>query len=380
LAGDEFVLLLPRVEGREALTAAAERLLSSLEAPFSVQEHALIASASIGMALYPDDGQDAESLLRHTDQAMYQVKDQGGNGFRHFIADPRRPGADRLALEMELRRALQRGELELFYQPKIDVRGWRLVGAEALVRWRHPERGLVSPAHFIPLAEETGLIVPMGEWALRRACEDGQRWLARGLDTGRVAVNLSPKQFLQGNLLESVAQVLKDTAYPASRLELEVTESMVMTDIDAAIGVLRGLRQMGIAVSVDDFGTGHSSLNYLRKLPIDTLKIDRSFVMGVESQGSEDQVIAATVIALGKTLKLNVIAEGVETLQQLSFLNTHGCHEIQGYLISPPLPVELFTAFVESQMRQTAQRLEEELRALEGSREEEAALAPWEGR
>lgn len=359
--GDEFVVLIPELECRDVLDQIAMHLLKGLERPFLVETHELQASASIGMALYPDDGMDAESLLRFTDQAMYQVKDQGGNGFRHFIADARGLSDNRLALEGELRRALRQGELELFYQPKIDVRGWRLVGAEALVRWRHPERGLISPGHFIPLAEETGLIVPMGAWALRQACAEASQWLSRGIDVGRVAVNLSPNQFRHGDLLETVREVLADTGCPAQNLELEVTESTVMADLNEAIAVLRGLRQMGISISVDDFGTGHSSLNYLRKLPVDTLKIDRSFVMGVEIPDSDDQVIAATIIALGRTLGLNVIAEGVETLPQLSFLNSNGCHEIQGYLISPPLPVDHFLAFVEAQMAQTAQQLGREL-------------------
>jgi diguanylate cyclase (GGDEF)-like protein/PAS domain S-box-containing protein len=374
--GDEFVVLIPNLESRQALEQIAGGLLQGLERPFLVESHELQASASIGMALYPDDGMDAESLLRFTDQAMYQVKDQGGNGFRHFIADARAISDDRLALEGELRRALRQGELELFYQPKIDVRGWRLVGAEALVRWRHPERGLISPGHFIPLAEESGLIVPMGAWALRQACTEASHWLAQGVDVGRVAVNLSPNQFRHGDLLTDVKEILEETGCPAHHLELEVTESTVMTDLDEAIDVLRSLRQMGISISVDDFGTGHSSLNYLRKLPVDTLKIDRSFVMGVEVPDSDDQVIAATIIALGRTLGLNVIAEGVETLPQLSFLNSNGCHEIQGYLISPPLPVEHFLAFVEAQMEQTAQQLGRELDEFERRSQDSGDLAP----
>ena len=374
--GDEFVFLITALSSREALEAVAVKLLHALGEPFQIGGHELVASASIGMALYPEDGEDAESLIKNTDQAMYQVKDKGGNGFKRFIEGLGGHNEARLQLESEMRYALQDEQFELFYQPKLDLHNWGLVGAEALIRWRHPERGLVSPGQFIPLAEETGLIVPMGEWALRQACLDAQRWRGMGMSVGRMAVNLSPKQFAQRDLIERVQEILAETGLPPEFLELEVTESMVMTNLDEAIAVLRQLRAMGISISVDDFGTGHSSLNYLRRLPIDTLKIDRSFMMGVEVPGSDEQVIASTIIALGQTLRLNVIAEGVETLQQLRFLSEAGCHEMQGYLISKPVPQGELDRFMAHDMAPLVERLEREL--LELASQEEAPGKPRE--
>lgn len=349
--GDEFVLLLPRVEDRAEVEHLAAFLLESLNRPFFIEGHEFVVTASIGMTLFPDDGQDVETLLKEADLAMFQVKAQGGNGFRYFTLPKGLSGEARLTMETELRKALDRGEFEVFYQPKMDAQTWEMIGAEALIRWRHPEHGLVSPADFIPLAEETGLIVPIGEWVLRTACKHTRGWLDNGLEIGRVAVNLSRKQFGQSDLVDMVRDALREANLEPEHLELEVTESMVMSNVDEAVAIMKQLQDMGVALSIDDFGTGHSSLTYLRRFPINSLKIDRSFIQTIEEQG-DDKIIVSTIVALGKALRLSVVAEGVETTRQLGFLCRTGCDEIQGYLISPPLAYANFSAFIEAQMMQ----------------------------
>ncbi len=353
--GDEFVLLLPNISGRTEPVALAKKMLKALQRPFVIDGNELVISASVGMTLFPEDGQDTSALMKDADVAMYQIKEQGGNGFRYFTTPSGPHGRQQLELEADLRKALDRDEFEVFYQPKLDTRTWQVSGAEALIRWRHPTHGLVSPDQFIPLAEETGLIIPIGEWVLRTACRDSIPWFENQLITHRLAVNLSARQFTQQNLLQQVQDILDDTGLLAERLELEVTESMVMDNVDSAISTMRQLRDMGIELAIDDFGTGHSSLNYLRRFPINSLKIDRSFVRHLGTDDDEGNAITSMVIALGQALKLRVVAEGVENEQQLEILRDAGCDELQGYYISRPVSAADFEKFLLShQLRKIA--------------------------
>jgi len=333
--GDEFVLIVPELPGLDGAEGVARQALRAIAAPFSCGGQELFLSASIGIAHFPSADLNAETLLRSADAAMYQAKQGGGDRFEcHSEAFQQRALA-RLDLENGLRHALERDELEVFYQPKVDCHSRMLLGVEALLRWRRAGAGLVSPLDFIPLSEECGLIVPIGKWVLEQACAQARRWL----DAGRrlsVAVNLSARQFREQDLLEMVRRVLESTRLPAELLELEITEGTLMHDVRHVSGVLSELRRMGVRIAIDDFGTGYSSLAYLRSLPIDTLKIDRSFVCDVTTN-QDSAVIAAAIIAMSKSLRLHVVAEGVETEEQFQFLAAHQCEEIQGFLISRPL-------------------------------------------
>jgi EAL domain-containing protein (putative c-di-GMP-specific phosphodiesterase class I) len=279
---------------------------------------------------------DAETLLKNADAAMYRAKARGRNSFHFFTTEINAALGERLALEDGLRQALERGEFLLDYQPKVELTTGRLIGAEALLRWRHPELGLLSPARFIPVAEETGLIVPLGAWVLRAACTQAQRWRARGLELDTVAVNISTRQFRNRDLVDQVAAVLAQTGLPAGCLDLEITESLMMENVEEFIARLRALKELGVQLSVDDFGTGYSSLNYLKQFPVDRLKIDRSFVRDIASDRGDGAIVQA-VIQLGHILGLAVTAEGVETAEQLAFLRRHGCDEGQGFYFSKPL-------------------------------------------
>jgi diguanylate cyclase (GGDEF)-like protein len=338
LGGDEFVILLPDLVDPAVTNSVAERVLNVLVEPFVINGHEVAISASVGTSSFPTDGEDIETLLRGADVAMYQAKEAGGNGVRHFTEATGSAAQKRFALEEGIRRGLRCGEFELYYQPKVDARTLDILGCEALIRWRHPERGLVEPGEFIQVAEQTGLIVSIGEWALRAACAQARAWIDQGLPVGRVAVNLSPRQFMQQNLVSVVRRALDDARLPPEHLELEVTESGVMKNIDSAILTMKQIGDMGVTLALDDFGTGYSSLNYLRRFPIHTLKIDRSFVQTLHQEGSEVQIITTTIIALGRALKLQVVAEGVETEAQVEVLRRAGCHQLQGYLISRPVP------------------------------------------
>ena len=339
LGGDEFVVILNDQGGEEAIYRAMQRIMAEVARPMVVDGKELCVTCSAGITLYPQDGVDVDTLLKNADAAMYRAKDHGRNNFQFFTSEMNERVNERLALENALRRALERNELLLHYQQKVALGTGVLCGAEALVRWSHPEWGLLRPERFIPLAEETGLIVQIGEWVLREACRQTRAWLDQGLRPGPVSVNLSARQFRQEGLVRTVSRILEETRLDPGHLEIELTESMVMHNVAGAIATLHGLKSLGVALSVDDFGTGYSSLAYLKDLPIGTLKIDRSFVRAIGAGASpDDGVIAQAVISLGHALHLKVIAEGVETDPQLRFLRRHGCDEVQGFFFGEPLP------------------------------------------
>jgi diguanylate cyclase (GGDEF)-like protein/PAS domain S-box-containing protein len=341
LGGDEFVLVLVDQPDAQAVSHAVERVLEAMAQPYRVHGKEFATTCSIGVSLYPGDGVDGETLLKNADAAMYRAKADGRNSFHFFTAEINARLSERLALERDLRRALQSNELILHYQPKVDLVNGVLIGAEALVRWNHPEMGVLSPARFIPIAEETGLIVPMGEWILRQASLQARQWRDAGLDFKLLSVNLSARQFRQRDVVQQVANVLDSTGLPVDCLDLELTESLMLENVEEYILRLQALKDLGVQLSVDDFGTGYSSLSYLKRFPVDRLKIDKSFVRDIVSD-SGDAAIAQAVIRLGQILGMVVTAEGVETEEQLTFLRRHGCDEAQGYFFSPPLPPDAF--------------------------------------
>jgi diguanylate cyclase (GGDEF)-like protein len=335
--GDEFTLLLPSLTCAEDITSISQRILERLTDPFQLGTQEVYVTASLGIALAPYDGEDAETLLKNADAAMYRAKQQGKNNWQLYSAEMNTEALEQFALESDLRKAVIKDELLLYYQPQVDLNTGKIVGLEALLRWNHPRLGLVPPSQFVPLAEETGLICPLGDWVLRAACSQHQRWLSEGLPPIRVAVNLSARQFQQQNLVQTIIDTLAETGMEPSYLELEITESTAMQDIDLTIAILERLRQMGIHITMDDFGTGYSSLSAIKHFPLHTLKIDQSFVRDLLSDRS-DVAIAKAVIALGKGLGLNILAEGVETAEQLGFLRSIDCDTAQGYFFSKPLP------------------------------------------
>ena len=336
--GDEFVVLLPELPYEGYAAGVAARLLAALTDPLRLGDQECHVTASIGVATCPQDGRDAQTLQKHADTALHRAKDQGRNSFCHYSPQGDVHSRERLTLEAHLRRALARGELDLHYQPKQAIAGGAITGMEALLRWRHAELGMVAPARFIPIAEETGLIVPIGEWVLRTACARAAA-LRRddGIEQPRVAVNLSARQFADQSLVPLVASVLTETGLRAECLELEITESLVMQNPEQAARLLAQLKEMGVQLAMDDFGTGYSSLAYLKRFPVDSIKIDRSFIQGLPGD-EEDATITQAVIAMAHSLRLRTIAEGVETAEQLAFLERLGCDEIQGYYFSKPLP------------------------------------------
>jgi diguanylate cyclase (GGDEF)-like protein len=342
LGGDEFAILLPEITLAEDVSAVAEKILVALKPPFAIGGNELFTSTSMGISIYPNDGEDPETLMKNVDIAMYRAKQEGGNNYQLYSPALGAKVAERMALANRLRQALEREEFVLHYQPQVDLSSGHIVGVEALLRWRHPDLGLVAAAQFIHVAEDSGLIVPIGEWVLRSACAQMQTWHAAGLTQLSGAVNLSNGQFRQNNLLETVTRTLKDTGLDPNYLVLELTERTIMENADAAIGVLRELHARGIQISLDDFGTGHCSLSCLKSFPVDNLKIDQSFICGIPSN-PDDAVITRTVIAMAHGLSLNVIAEGVETAEQLAFLRKHRCDQFQGYYFSQPVSAEAFT-------------------------------------
>ena len=344
MGGDEFTLLLTDPHGPEDAARVAQRVLDTLADPFTVEGHELFVTGSVGISLYPTDGPDAPSLLRHAEVAMYRAKEQGRNGYQLFTEQMNAAAFERLVLESSLHRGLAHGEFTLFYQPVVSSDG-QIVGAEALVRWRHPDLGLVSPAKFIPLAEETGLIVPLGHWVLETACRQAAAWFRSGHPLG-VSVNLSARQLRRPDLVRQVASSLADVGLPAEWLTLELTESALITTGEAAVSVLEGLRALGVSIAVDDFGTGYSSLSYLRHLPVDVLKVDRAFVQDMVAS-QKDRTVVWAILALAHGLGLKVVAEGVETEAQRECLCGMNCDALQGYLISPPLAAAEFEAFVQ---------------------------------
>ncbi|MGE5478393.1 MAG: putative bifunctional diguanylate cyclase/phosphodiesterase [Bacteroidales bacterium] len=341
LGGDEFVVALPNIQEPSGAVACVEKILYAFSEPFRVAERELYCSTSIGVSLYPDDADTAEQLLSSADAAMYHCK-AGGRTYSFYDHDMNRQAVERVNLENDLRHALAERQFRLHYQPKIDARTRRIVGAEALIRWSHPDRGEVSPALFIPVAERAGLVGAIGDWALTEACRQMRIWRNQDLDFGCVSVNLSPAQFHDASLKDKVERTLELTRLPPSALELEITETMMATEVDRAIAILTQLGAMGVRMSIDDFGTGYSSLAYLKLFPVDTLKIDRAFVKELPGN-AKDGAIVASVVALATNLGFSVIAEGVETQAQADYLLDKGVDAMQGYLFSPPVNAERFT-------------------------------------
>ncbi|WP_449192897.1 EAL domain-containing protein [Thauera sp.] len=337
LSGDEFVIVLQEVDGAHDAALIARKILDEVALPCQLGEHRITVTASIGIALYDQDGGTPSALLRNADAAMHRAKEAGRNGFEFFSAEMNTSSLGQLLLENQLRGAADRGELLLHYQPKECAISGRLLGLEALLRWQHPELGLVAPGRFIPLAEEIGLIGTIGEWVLGEACRQQRAWLDAGLDIVPVAVNLSAQQLAQQNIVSQISNAINDAGLAPEVIELELTETMLMRDIDRNIHTLIRLRDMGVRLSIDDFGTGYSSLNYLRQFPVNALKIDRSFVSDISAEGNEGK-IASAIIGMAHSLGLEAIAEGVETEAQRSFLVAQGCHQLQGYLIGRPVP------------------------------------------
>lgn len=347
LGGDEFIVLLTDVHSVEDVARVAQKTIEILMHPFAVEGHDIIVTTSIGISLYPDDGENSQLLLRNADAAMYLAKDLGKNNFQFYTADMTARSIERLNIERGLRQALTDSELLLYYQPQIDVAHNSAVSVEALLRWRHSDWGLVEPVRFIQIAEETGLIVPLGNWVLKNACRQTKIWQQQGSCFQRVAVNVSPRQFLENDLFETVKTILDDTGLSASSLELEITESAVMQDPDRTLQILQKLHDLGVQLSIDDFGTGYSSLTYLRRFPVHSVKIDRSFVQSICHDESSKTLVRA-IIALAHELNLKVIAEGVETERQFLFLKEQGCDFLQGYIYYRPLPPEQLTDFTSS--------------------------------
>lgn len=337
LGGDEFIVLLNDISQPKFVSPVAQKLLETCAVPVKTHSHEFFITASIGICIYPNDGTSLEDLLKNADMAMYKAKRSGGGVYQYFTQEMNLEAHEHIRLEAALRKAIANNEFVLHYQPKLNLNDGKITGVEALIRWDSPEHGMVSPAKFIPLAEETGLIMQIGEWALREACRTCKSWLDEGYDPIVVAVNLSPKQFRHQDIAQLVAQVLQSTQLDAKYLELEITETAVMDNVEAAINRLNDIQQMGVSISVDDFGTGYTSISYLKQFPVKVLKIDQSFIKGIPDS-QNDIAITSAVIALAHSLSMKVVAEGVETVEQLQYLADHNCDMIQGYYISRPLP------------------------------------------
>lgn len=345
--GDEFILLLPYIEHAEDAVLSANKVLETLSLPHQIQLHNLHITASIGISIFPNDGQDAESLIKSADIAMYSAKENGRNNFKFFEQGMNVRASKRQSIETGLRMALERKEFVLYYQPRINLYTGTIVGAEALIRWQHPQFGLLLPAEFVSVAEDSGLILPIGHWALCTACAQAQAWLKAGLPPITFAVNTSALEFRAKNFLANICAILKETGLKAGNLELELTETVLMRNAKSTDSTLHALKDMGIKLTVDDFGTGFSSLSYLRQFPIDALKIDQSFVHNM-TQSADDASIVMAVISLGKNLKQRVIAEGVETAEQYAFLQAQHCDEGQGHYFSHPVPAKEFAKLLGS--------------------------------
>jgi len=345
LGGDEFVVVLENVNNSDSIDNIAQKVLECLAQPVSIQGHEIACTASIGISVFPNDGDSIDQLLKHADTAMYRAKAAGKNRYQFYVRAMSDTAVNYLLLENDLRRAIEQNDLCLYYQPQIDLNTGKIIGLEALVRWQHKDRGLVSPIHFIPLAEETGLIEPLGAWVLEHACERFQFWLEQGLNMGKIAVNLSTRQFRQESFEDSVRSILAFTGLPAEYLELEITESSAMENAANTIDMLKCLSEMGLSLAIDDFGTGYSSLAYLQRFPIQKLKIDRSFINDIDSSAQES-AIAKSIIDLAHNMSLQVIAEGVERPTQSRWLNERGCDQVQGFYYSKPLSEEQLMTLV----------------------------------
>jgi diguanylate cyclase (GGDEF)-like protein len=356
LGGDEFVVLVEELPEPVHVAAVAQKILAAVIRPFIVGTQEFHLTASIGISTYPGDSEDMPGLLKNADIAMYRAKEQGKNTYQFYSALMNIHTVERLALESGLRRALERNEFLLHYQPKVDIGSGRIIGMEALLRWQQPDKELTEPAQFIALAEEPGLIVPIGEWVLKTACARNQSWREQGLPPLRMAVNLSARQFAHENLFQNVARALHETGLDPAALELEITESMVMHDPERAVKVLSRLKDMGVYISIDDFGTGYSSLSYVKRFPLDSVKIDRSFIRDIPGD-ADDVAITRAIIAMAHSLRLTVIAEGVENEEQLSLLREHGCDEMQGFYFSKALPEDEFLRLLQNIVASGAGRL-----------------------
>ncbi|MFZ5966988.1 MAG: putative bifunctional diguanylate cyclase/phosphodiesterase [Bacillota bacterium] len=335
MGGDEFALFIPSVANRKEVVSEVERIMDVLQKPWILNEREFHVSASVGITIYPDDGLNGQTLLKNVDAAMFSAKEKGRNRFEFYTQQLNDKALYQLDMENSLRQAVRNEEFILFYQPQIDLKTGKISGVEALIRWIHPKKGFISPMDFIPLAEDMGLIVPIGEWVFKEACKQHVEWVNQGLPPIHIAVNLSLIQLQHGNFAESIGKILQDTGVESKWIDLEITESTIMDDLDTAIVQLTKLKEMGIKISLDDFGIGYSSLNYLKTLPIDILKMDKSFVKEIAEKSSE-AAIAKSVIQLAHNMKMLVVAEGVETTDQLQFLAEHQCDIGQGYLFSKP--------------------------------------------
>jgi diguanylate cyclase (GGDEF)-like protein len=338
LGGDEFVAMLPEIEDARVVPTIARRILAEIARPFLLRGQEFRVTASIGISIYPQDGLDEQTLKKNADIAMYHAKEEGKNNFRFFSEKLNAFSLERLTLDSALRNALERGEFALHYQSKRQLRGHAITGMEALLRWQHPDLGTVPPLQFIPVAEESGLIVPIGKWVIRTACRQNRQWARQGFEGLSMAVNLTARQFTDENLLVDIAAILTETGMDAHLLELEISESVLMRDVEKALAILRALKALGIRIAIDDFGVGYSSLSQVDRYPLDTIKIDRSFIRDATSPASGK--LTESIIAMGKSLSLTVVAQGVETKEQADFLREHACDEFQGFYLDRPLPAE----------------------------------------
>lgn len=345
LGGDEFMILTAGVKDERSVASLAQKILKQFERKIDINGHEIIASASVGIAIYPRDGENGDELFRNADTAMYRAKELGRNGFQFYSSEMNNRVRERLNIEQSLREALPRGELSLWYQPKLDLTSGQVWSAEALIRWHHPHNGMISPGDFIPVAEETGLILPIGAWVIEEATRQIGQWRGQEQREVRVAINISAHQFSHGKLAEQITQTLDSLSLRPELLTIEVTETAIMTQMEVTVRQLQALRDKGVLVALDDFGTGYSSLTYLKHFPIDILKIDRSFVVDI-TKDAQSGAIVETIINLAHNLNMRVVAEGVETQEQLAFLQAHGCDGIQGYLFSKPLPAKEFSTFL----------------------------------
>ncbi len=350
LGGDEFAIALEKISQFSELEKVSQKILTLFKQPFSLKNHEIIMTASLGISLYPSDGDDVTRLIQNADMAMHRAKEQGGNKVQFFSSNLNPQAMNRLLLEAELHHALIRNELVLYYQPQYELKSGRFIGAEALIRWQHHKRGLIAPNDFIPIADESGLILPIGEWVLYTACQQAKHWLDCGLALECISINLSGLQIQRGNIVDLVGKILADTRLPPRYLELEILETYIMQHVERDMDTLVALRELGVKLAIDDFGTGQSSLAYLKRLPVDKLKIDRAFVMGIPND-EDDVAIITTIITLAHAMRLTVIAEGIETEAQAQFLSQLGCDQAQGFHYNPPLDVNTFTQMSQQFLR-----------------------------
>jgi len=352
MGGDEFTVLLPNVDDPENASLVAQKILKNISEVYRVEGNEIYITASVGITIFPNDGQTVDELLKNADTAMYHAKNNGRNVFQFYSQEMNVRTMDRLDLQKSLRHALERSEFILYYQPRVNIVDRSVSSMEALIRWSHPEKGMIMPDRFIPMTEETGMIVPIGEWVIRAACLQIIKWQGKGIPLFPVAVNVSAYQLRRPNFVETVTGILEETGVSPDSLEIELTESAIMQDVDFTIKMLKAFKSLGIMISIDDFGTGYSSLSQLKRFPIDSLKIDRSFIANITTN-ADDRAIVIAIISMAHSLGLNIIAEGVETEAQLALLSEQGCQEMQGYLFSKPLPPDLLEKLLQEDKERT---------------------------